>query len=448
VIAACDLDRVQDVIDRTVDPRVGIVHHLEPMAVRAGAPRFFHYSAQIGNLGACGWQTNLARMEGGAATRQAAQASALFDALRCYAAAFYAPRELALFSHAAAPGRAVSPGRFALFSSAQYSLDGFPFEPFTPTVPVRWVPATSLDSGDQWWVPAAASLLPYAVPPGATERPVQPSSSIGLACACSADEAVPAAICDVIKHDALALCWNARLSPPHVRIETLGDENYELVERLETIGRVTALNVTLDAGVPTFLLCLRCPAEEAPAMVFGAGCHPIPERAFRLAIDDLALVLRRCQDLSLRDDRRRSAQAAPFGDGAERLAFWCAHEHAAGAAFLFASSERIEFDDVAPLMARSASRDADALAAAVRESGFEVFIADLTTPDLRDVGVSVVRAVIPGLQPLFGAPQEQALGGARLDEVPARLGLQSGRPDRTLQRSALPHPFLLKGIDS
>ena len=102
------------------------------------------------------------------------------------------------------------------------------------------------------------------------------------------------AMSDVIKHDALALCWNGRLSPPHVRIETLSDESYELVERLETIGRVTALNITLDEGIPTFLLCLRCPAEEAPAMVFGAGCHPIPERAFRLAMDELALVLRRC----------------------------------------------------------------------------------------------------------------------------------------------------------
>jgi ribosomal protein S12 methylthiotransferase accessory factor len=448
MIAEYDIDRVQSVIDRTVDARVGIIHHLEPLPVRAGAPRFFHFSAQLCNLGACGWQSNLTRMEGGAATRQEAQASALFDALGCYAAAFYAPRELALFPHESAPSQAVSPRRFALFSSEQYSQHGFPYEPFTETVPVRWIPATSMDSGDRWYVPAAASLLPYAVRAGTAERPIQPSSPIGLACSCSAEDAVLSAISDVIKHDALALCWNGRLSPPHVRIETLSDESYEVVERLETIGRVTALNITLDEGIPTFLLCLRCPAEEAPAMVFGAGCHPIPERAFRLAMDELALVLRRCQDLSPRDSRRTSADAPPFADGAERLAFWCAHEHAANAAFLFASSERIEFEEVAPLAAGSASLPGDALAGALRERGFDVFIADLTTPDLREVGVTVVRAVIPGLQPLFAAPHEQALGGTRLDDIPARLRLKSGRPERALPQTGLPHPFLLKGIDS
>ena len=71
-----------------------------------------------------------------------------------------------------------------------------------------------------------------------------------------------------------------------------------------------------------------------------------------------------------------------------------------------------------------------------------------TTPDLRDVGVSVVRALIPGFQPLFGAPHEQALGGTRLDDVPARLRLKSGRSERALPQTGLPHPFLLKGIDS
>ena len=101
-------------------------------------------------------------------------------------------------------------------------------------------------------------------------------------------------------------------------------------------------------------------------------------------------------------------------------------------------SERIEFEEVAPLGAGSAGPPGDALAGALRERGFEVFIADLTTPDLRDVGVTVVRAIIPGFQPLFGAPHEQALGGTRLDDVPARLRLKPALPERASPQTGLP----------
>ena len=449
MIARHDGDRVQAVIDRAVDPRVGIVHDLQARAARPGAPRFFHYSAQLCNLAACGWQSNLTRMDGGAATPQDARTSALFEALRCYAAAFYAPHELELFSHAHAPHRSVPPARFALFSEEQYAQEGFPFEPFTDSTPVRWVPATSLGSGEQWYVPAAAALLPYVVRPGSEERSIQPSSPIGLACACSPDEAMEAAICDVIKHDALALCWNGRLSPPQVRIETLTDENYALVERFETIGRVTALNITLDIDVPAFLLCLQCPAEEAPAMVFAAGCDPDPVRAFRFALDDLALVLRMCEDLPTAGGRRRVETDGGVTDRADRLAYWCASAHRVHAGFLFGSSERTEFDEVRAIEADGARQRAHKLVARLRDAGLDVWFVDLTTSDLRDLGVSVVRAVVPGLQPLFGAPHAQALGGRRLEDVPARLGLHPARRTATTApTAALPHPFLLKGIES
>jgi ribosomal protein S12 methylthiotransferase accessory factor len=440
---------VEAVIARAVDPHVGIIHDLRSIEPRAGAPRFFHCSAQLCNLSACGWEGNLTPLEAGAPSRFAAQASVLFEALGCYAAAFYAPHELELYSHRRAPERCVAPHRFALFSDEQYAGEAFPFEPFTDDTPVRWVPATSLESGSPSSVPAAAALLPYMVADGTGEAWIQPSSPIGLACACSRDEAVRSAICDVIKHDALAVCWNGQLSPPHVRIETLSDENYGLVERFEAIGRVTALNITLDTGVPAFLLCLECPADGAPAMVFGAGCDLDPDLAFRLALDDLALSLRLCQDVSEARERRAQADRDVVGPRLDRLAFWCEHAHRSYAAFLFASSERLEFEEVCAGEAVAPPGDSRGLAAALGAAGFEVFVVDLTTSDLRELDVSAVRAVIPGLQPLFGAPYAPALGGRRLREIPARLGLRPATPGMpTGLRETLPHPFVLRGIES
>ena len=434
---------IEAVVARAVDPRVGIIHDLRAIEPGPGAPRFFHYAAQLSNLRAFGWEGNLTLLEAGSATRQAARASVLFDALGCYAAAFHAPHELELYSYRHATKRSVAPDRLALFSDEQYAQEAFSFEPFTDATPVRWVPATSLESGERSFVPAAAALLPYRARGETGEAAIQPPSSVGLACACSREEAVRTAICDVIKHDALALCWNARLSPPHVRVETLSDENYPLVERFETIGRITALNITLDTSVPTFLLCLESPAEAAPAMVFGSGCDPDPDRAFRLALDDLALALHLCGDAL--EVRRRQADRLTVDHRLDRLAFWCAHAHRSHAAFLFASSERLAFEEVSGRIG-AAPADSRGLAATVAAAGYEVFIVDLTTSDLRELGVAAVRAIVPGLQPLFGNPREQALGGTRLGELPGRLGF---RPEkRSPPDAVVPHPFVLKGIES
>jgi ribosomal protein S12 methylthiotransferase accessory factor len=72
--------------------------------------------------------------------------------------------------------------------------------------------------------------------------------------------------------------------------------------------------------------------------------------------------------------------------------------------------------------------------------GFDVLVVDLTTPDVRELGLHVVRVLIPGLQPLHGDHCYPFLGGKRLYEVPCRLGLRNNplREDKVFK---LPHPF-------
>ena len=73
----------------------------------------------------------------------------------------------------------------------------------------------------------------------------------------------------------------------------------------------------------------------------------------------------------------------------------------------------------------------------LREQGFEVIAVDITTPDIEDVGLKVVRVVIPGLVPLHGNHNWPYLGASRLYEAPRRLGWKN--PDGPL--NPYPHPF-------
>jgi ribosomal protein S12 methylthiotransferase accessory factor len=69
----------------------------------------------------------------------------------------------------------------------------------------------------------------------------------------------------------------------------------------------------------------------------------------------------------------------------------------------------------------------------------DVVVCDLTTPDIAALDLSVVRVVVPGMNPLFMGHKNRARGGRRLYEVPQRLGHPGLEPGQ--QDNPYPHPF-------
>ena len=75
----------------------------------------------------------------------------------------------------------------------------------------------------------------------------------------------------------------------------------------------------------------------------------------------------------------------------------------------------------------------------IAATGHRPLLCELTTPDVAELGLTVVRAVVPGYHPLVCGHRHRALGGRRLWEVPQRLG----HPGISAQRNdnPLPHPY-------
>lgn len=438
-----DLRHLALVAEHVVDPRVGVLHSLSPLDLPAGSPPFFHFTAQLANLQACGWPGNPSPVECTGADRTRAAVQALTEALALYAAACFHPTELPLARAEEAPWPCAPPESFALFSAAQYGTPGFPYRPFTSGSEVRWIQALRPRTGETCHVPAAAVRLPYPPPRDGREQAIRPPSAAGLACDCRPAAAEAAALCSLIRDDALAIAWHARLSPAQIRIETLSDECYELVERFEMSGgHLTAFDLTFDLGVPVILLALRHEAPDAPALVFAAAADPEPEEALRAALEELPLVLRHAREIKT----HLRGRVADIRGSIEHLLFWSDHTNVPRADFLFASPERLELDEIRGMAGTGAPGGIEAardrLVARIEEAGYRALLADLTSTDLEGLGARVVRAVVPGLVPLFAGSDRQALGGRRLAEIPALLGLRRG----DTAGEPLLHPFLVKGI--
>jgi ribosomal protein S12 methylthiotransferase accessory factor len=120
----------------------------------------------------------------------------------------------------------------------------------------------------------------------------------------------------------------------------------------------------------------------------------------------------------------------------DHLNFWCDETHLPLADFLFSPVEEINFSEIASLTSGDAAQDLQLLVDKITYTGHRVLIADLTTPDVAELGLSVVRALIPGFHPLFMGHRYRALGGKRLWQMPAQMGYNSINGD-----NPVPHPF-------
>jgi len=436
-----DLEQLSYLVENLVDRSVGIVRHVSQAPREPGAPAFFHYAAKACNTLAFCDQKNFSIAGGASTNRAIALAKALGEAVERYCSAMYDKKELPLTSFTNASFPCIPPTDFALFTQDQYSQRDFRFFPFDSDTPLRWVQATDLLKGEPCYVPAAMVFLPYFFDRENGEHPITQPISTGLACHSSRTKAILSAICEVIERDAFTITWQAHLGRPHIKVETLSALNRDLVQRLERINStITLLNLTMDIGIPTVLSVLRSHVPEAPALVFAASADLDPEEAVRKSLEELAHTRRLAQ--LLKTNLPPCIPDPNFENIVNQdihVRLYCDHANTHLADFVFESTQRIEFDEIENLATGDPEINLRTLLKKVENIHHRVLVVDLTTPDVTESGLFVVRALIPGFHPLFMGHGIRALGGSRLWQVPQKLGYQG--ITKLSDTNPAPHPF-------
>jgi ribosomal protein S12 methylthiotransferase accessory factor len=124
-------------------------------------------------------------------------------------------------------------------------------------------------------------------------------------------------------------------------------------------------------------------------------------------------------------------------DQVAHLKFWCDHRNKKHADFLFSSEARAAIDDGRNINEVSPREILGTLAKRVANTGHRVYLVNVTTVDVDAIGLSVVRALLPGFHPLALGHEFRALGGKRLWTIPQALGY---RGISTFD-NPIPHPY-------
>ncbi|MCC2643158.1 MAG: hypothetical protein K0S45_3571 [Nitrospira sp.] len=435
------LEMLSESITSLVDESVGIVRYVTEVPAEAGSPNFFHFYARACDTRSLCPQRNSADAGGASSERDRALAKAIGEAVERYCSSIYFHEELPLSTFENASFLCVAPETFALYRPHQYRKRSFPFRPFNRSTIVRWTPALDPKTGQIHHIPAAMVFVPYLYDKDRDEFPILQPISTGLACHVGPTRASLSAICEVLERDAFTITWQARLQPPQIILESLDHTNLELVKRFERIGsRLTLFRLKMDHDIPVIFSVLRNNCSDAPALVFALSCHLNPSEAVRKSLEELAHSYRFCR--LLKASRHNFTPNRCFTNVVDRdshVALYCDHGNAHLVDYLFKSEKRINFTDITNHSTGDLDQDLAILIDRIVSGGHQVLLADVTTTDVKSLGFSVMRAVIPGFHPLCVGHHLRALGGDRLWEIPQRLGYRGIL--RSQGDNPIPHPL-------
>ena len=433
---------------RLVSDRTGIVASVEFLEQSPEDPAVHQAWSSVGSAIPVLGRHALNRGIATSADSRRAIMKAVGESIERYCSAYYEDESLRLatFTDLDRDGeRAVDPRDFALFSERQYADPAFRFRPITSDTTLRWVRGHSLVSDRPTWVPAAYVYVPYAYDETRGELPFQDLISTGQACGPTLAAATSKAILEAIERDAFMIVWQNQLACSEIALDGIDDPSVRnLLQALDGItADCHAWLLTVDIDVPVVLVVFSGHAgDHAPQTVIGIGTDLSPTRALMLALEEACLGFCGMPRLA---SVHQDFQAAPdFHDITSLDRHGLAHallpELRSSIEFLARPHRQVALGDLRDRSSASAKENLRTLVDELAGTGLDVIAVDLTTPDIDEVGFKVVRAVVPGLQPLDINHTRRHLGGRRLYDVPVRLGIRD-EPLTEAQLNPFPHPF-------
>ena len=256
---------------------------------------------------------------------------------------------------------------------------------FDPYRRILWVEGTDLGSGTPCWAPFEMVDTDYTEPPYGGHGTF-PRTTNGLASGNDRSEATCHAICELIERDATTL-WHHDRKSERIDPATIDDVRCrDALEQVLTAGLDVGIwDTTSDIGVACFH-CVICEAGETPGHIgVGDGCHPDRTIALLRALTEAAQT--RLTYISGGRDDLEPAEFTPEAVAAKgRFIRALINDAEPCGKFPDCPSRSTESfeDDLAWLLDRLARAGMD-----------QVLTIDLSRAGF---GISVVRAIIPGLE--------------------------------------------------
>lgn len=429
-------------ITRLLSPQGGIMSGVVRMGGEATTPDFHMAATTLGAMNAIlpgiamsDAKDQKAATIGGAGADvdpELAWIRAVMEAAERYACLIHHADECIIASGKELGAEALDLDTVPRCSATEYADPKCPFRPADKSLPMRWVRGYSLIDQCPRMVPLVMTHLgvkPY------TEEQFWNMISTGVAAHFDLETALTSAICESIERDAIAMTWLARLPLPRIQIATPAPAvmGPNLGRLQQSLVQHHFFDATTDMGVPTIYAVQTLKGHPHLAQYVNCATDFSAAAAAAKTIRE-SVPARQVFE----DGYQFPADYHDFAELHDGAAYMGRPEMAHAFEFLLKSPNTKMLDEVEMERPLNKHEKLQFLLRRLRDKKMDAIAVDLTTDELRELGIWVVRVVIPGLMPMSTYYRGLFLGHPRLYEYPASAGY--GRfTEADVNR--LPQPF-------
>lgn len=332
--------------------------------------------------------------------------------------------------------KAIPPENYALFSNAQYAKKGFPFIPFRENTHLDWVKGVRFEDQKPLYVPSQ-----FCFPIKNGKSRICYYTTTGLACSDNYFKAIYTSICEVIERDAFMLMWLNKMKPQLIEIKWRESSRIKTIIEFLKISRYRCLIFRLknEINIPVFMTMMVNKEKGSPYVALGMACDLDVAKAIRKSL------LESLHNLNFLLWAQHNNISIKWKEGKTTLKNFDDH------ALLYANPQmnrRLSFILNAPhskenIISHDLEEDFDykevshKLMDRIAENGYQVVTVDLTPHEVKNMGLHVIKALIPGFIDL-GFNGYNCLGTKRIIEIPQKLGFDK---KNRIKLNTFPHPF-------
>lgn len=302
---------------------------------------------------------------------------------------------------------------YQLYTDSQYEQNSQFLNPKKDQI--YWTKINSVDNNKQIYWPASLIYLPFEL-----SKTVAETSSTGMAAGYSLDDCILSGLLELIERDSLMINFSKRLNPPEIDIDTLNGGNKNFVNKIIEKYKVKIYKLYSDIKVPTYLCFIWNGEGKKIHYGIGASASLDSDKAINKALRECLFTY--YYSLNIMDLKK---------DNTDEIRTLYEHFlYYQGELFeeLVFKSEKIKY--------KNEKYTYEDLKENLNNQGLEVYYKELTTADVKQTGLKVVKVVVPGLIDLNKTHSMQRLAAKRFEEVPKKLGMQTMKG-----LSKQPHPF-------
>lgn len=339
--------------------------------------------------------------------------SCIAEAIERYCMSFIPKNEL-IFKKKSELQRSKIFRYLGLYSQPQYKKNKNFLNPYKDKI--HWTKITSINNKKIWkYWPASLVYLPFEI-----SKTVAENTSTGTAAGQSINDCILNGLLELIERDALMINFLQKLNPPEIDINSISGENKDFILKLKKKFNIKIYKLYSNIDVPIYCSYIWNGFNKKTHFGIGASANLVSDIAIKKSLEECLFTFfysKNILDLKQDNPKKIKTLYEHFlyyqGENFKKLLF---------------KNKMIKYEKETTTFKK--------LLKCLSLKKLDIFYKELTTEDVRDINIKVVKVIIPQLIDLNKDQSLQRLAARRFWNVPKNLGLSC---KKTLSKN--PHPF-------